>query len=326
MFFLTVDTDREAAIDYTYSEPLPESASPDSYIVRARIFYAGTHDGVKYDAKRIQAMAANFDPEKDYIPVQLEHTYDARSTVGRVASLWAEGDVLFGYLLIVGKEAVAKVRAGAWRKLSARVRYKAQRIIEVSITVLPVLEDAEILQYSKGPDADDSHEIIIEGGLNVDKEMLEKAMKDQKAEIEQAFGKKMDEVTQTFKAEIAKKDDKIKEYSKAIEEYKSKNAKMEEQLFSMQDKLSRKEDEAKLAKFRAEGKITPAAFDGAVDFYHSLSDEQKAKMDEMYSAMPAIAPIASEGQKVVVNVKSDEEKADAEADDIMKYSKLKNKE
>lgn len=92
----------------------------------------------------LQEIARNFDAG-DPPPVQLDHSYSARDTVGYVRGLRLQGEALYALAEFIGSEAVERVRTGLYRKVSAGLLIQPiQALRELSVTPFPAVAHAAI--------------------------------------------------------------------------------------------------------------------------------------------------------------------------------------
>lgn len=124
--------------------------------VDATLFYVGQHRaGDKaWNEKDLDEMDSTFIPptgDLDWsVPIQLDHSDSARDTQGHIRKIWRDKvsvhgeqiEGLRGRLRYVGEEAVGKVRAGLWRKLSLSIYRDTNIIREVTVTPFPCLTGA----------------------------------------------------------------------------------------------------------------------------------------------------------------------------------------
>lgn len=130
-------------------------SNEESLAKTARLFYAGTHKGRKYSKDDLKKIVDNFNGE-ERIPIQLDHSTSAKDTVGITKRVWLsdDGTEIHGELEFLGKENVDRVRLGLWKQVSVGLSIKQpeMKLLEVSITPFPALEEAQVFSKDNGGD------------------------------------------------------------------------------------------------------------------------------------------------------------------------------
>lgn len=262
---------------------------------KARIFYAGTHKGRKYEGDDLKKMSENFPP--DGAPIQLDHSTSAKDTVGRLKAVEMQGDALIGTLEFKGKENVERVEDGRWNKLSVglKIKHPAMAIQELSVTPFPALEKAEILHSADS------------ASKNEEKKEGKEEMSDSKKATGGDGKEKTVNMTdlEAMKLEFA--------------EMKKKNDALEKQ-------IRFKEDREIIENFVREGRTTPAMREKELEMFHSMDEELREKFMEYKQTQPLFIDFRVHNTaQAFKDGQADEVQATKESEGILQYSKFNPK-
>lgn len=282
-FILSEDFDGATFTDeikgLTLSEDIKKLLqSGDAIIKKSRLFYPGTHNGKKFVESDIRKIAESF-VTGEFVPLQLDHSDSARDTIGRVLSVFQEGDTLYGHLLFLGKDAVENVRLGKWKKVSIGIKLKDRKLFEVSITPFPALDNAEIFS-TKGMTELSNTAGKVKGQQDATPEK-------QAEEVKTDF--KVDKIEAKVDVmEFRELQSNFLKIYKMHEASEKKNKDLEARLDTTEKELRLKQDEDFVETFARSGKTTPAMKDAETKLYHSLNEEQRKLFVAFKEASPVI--------------------------------------
>ena len=274
--------------DLATTAPAP-SLAPDEIIrKKGLLFYAGDHRGKSYTAEQLKNMVTRFHADSRRVPVQLDHSLNARDTVGFVVNLWTEddGNELWGELEFRGRSNVEQVRLGLWKSVSVGIEIENadnMRIYEVSMTPAPALERAEIYNSNTNK--------TRKGECNMSDEKKSVGQETAVAESVQEVKTvpQVDAVTVVEHAvkavTMAAELDQLKaDHAKVLDEFQRIRAERDEFLAE-----KRKMEDAKVIDgYVAEGKSTAAMRDAELVLYSGLTEEQRAVFVTYKSTFPLI--------------------------------------
>lgn len=296
-------------IQVNFFDPAPFGAEINADEVlrkRGLLFYIGNHKGKSYEPSDLIRMAERFTLDNRRIPIQLDHDYSARNTIGYLVALWTEqdGKELWGEMEIRGKDNIEHVRLGLWKSVSVGIEFADNkhagrpdvRIYEVSITPVPALDRAEIYNKPKGDQK-------MEDNKNPDVRIQESGNADAVAAVV--------EMAADVKAKSLQANVELMALKAENEKMKAEHAAMKAEYAKMQAEKQLMEDTAVIDGYVLSGKTTPAMKDAELELYHGLTAEQRKVWDVYKSAMPAF--VDTKTHSTAVAKKTQEPDYEAEA-------------
>lgn len=280
--------------------------------VDATLFYTGRHrpKDPLWTAKDLDAMNAQFQPptgDLDWsVPIQLDHSDSARDTQGHLRLTWREKltvdgeerEGLKGRLRYVGQDAVEKVKAGLYRKLSLSIYLDSKAIREVTVTPFPQLAGAT------------NHTESEEETVN------KTAAKEAPAAAEQQ--KEPDAKTfaegslEAFRAEFAERTRKQQEQIDA-----------QQRLIQEQGKIIRFAELTRIVdKYSSENKTLPSMRDAELALVESLNEEQLDLYHEYKKATPDLVHFGVIGSQDSAEVDAFKASLNGAADDQAEAKRL----
>ncbi len=280
--------------------------------VDATLFYAGRHrpKDPLWTTEDLDAMDAQFQPptgDLDWsVPIQLDHSDSARDTQGHLRLTWREKvtidgeerEGLKGRLRYVGRDAVEKVKAGLYRKLSLAIYLDSKAIREVTVTPFPQLAGATNHTESE------------------EDPMAKPATQEAPAAAEQQ--KEPDTKTfaegslEAIRAEFAERTRKQQEQIDA-----------QQKLIQEQGKVIRFTELARIVdKYSEENKTLPSMRDAELALVETLSEEQLALYHEYKKATPDLVNFGVIGSQDADEVDAFKASLNGPADDQVEAKRL----
>lgn len=247
----------------------------------AKIFKAGVHRGKPYSEADIDRLVSNFKQpasETDWsTPLYKDHEPGMDNTVGSVRALERRGKgvkaQLWGWIRLIGSEAISKLASGLYRKLSAGIFYDEMTLDEVSLVPDPYFDDTQLFHKNQKedttvPDETKPKEEAKGAGLPPRKRSRDGV---------HALSAINDKWEERFSAQKAENETLRKQLEDQQSEFEA----------FRKERLANKAG-TRVELFRSQGKTTKAMADHEKSFVATLSDEQFSLYEKVKESAPEL--------------------------------------
>lgn len=229
----------------------------------------GTFNGIQITEEKLQEFEDNFSRP---LPFQKDHKTDYDSKVGELLAVRKVGKRIFGLAEFVGIQIIDDIQKGKARHVSIGFNLTPGRLREVSLTHFPAVDGEDPAR-------------IINPKLKPKKFNQEDPGSNEQSKGNVEMSQKTDPESQVDLSHIQSTLKVIQERNEALEkklEEQNKQIELQNKQLEEQNRQVRfKEAEGAIVEFCAKGLSVPSAGELELQFFNSLTDEQRAQYKEI---------------------------------------------
>ncbi len=250
----------------------------DLELYNQSLFRAGKWRGIEVSESELDSIIKNFEELKNYgedsIPLILNHeSENIHSKVGKITSIWREGNEIKGNLKILDNTAAIKVINGIYENFSPFLVKNYEFDTGEGKKVLPgwTLRDESFVVHP------------LDKKLNLTMKE-ESNLMDEKEKLE------LTEKVKTLEEELKKTKEEQERIQKENDEYKQK-------LEMYEKEKKQREVEDKLKMFEEQGKLLPAQHENNKQLLLTMSEEQVKMWEDGIKNLPEVVDFRTLGKK-----------------------------